>query len=58
MTVEEKVKQMVGTPPHEDVEKMESEIRDHHVDSVHFGGTPHNIPEKKAKLANTAPSRR
>lgn len=54
MTLEEKVGQMVGTPPHEDIELMESEIRDHHVGSVHFGGTPHNTPEAKAKLANAA----
>lgn len=54
MTLEEKVGQMVGTPPHEDIEVMESEIRDHHIGSVHFGGTPHNTPEKKAKVANAA----
>lgn len=54
MTVAEKVGQMVGTPPHEDVESLKSEIRDHHVGSVHFGGTPHNTPEKKAQVANEA----
>lgn len=54
MTVEEKVGQMVGTPPHEDVSEMKSEIRDHHVGSVHFGGTPHNTPEAKAEIANEA----
>ncbi|ESP87067.1 glycoside hydrolase family 3 N-terminal domain-containing protein [Candidatus Halobonum tyrrellensis] len=54
MTLEEKVGQMVGTPPHEDVAEMESEIRDHHVGSVHFGGTPHNTPEAKAEVANAA----
>jgi beta-glucosidase len=54
MTVEEKVGQMVGTPPHEDVAEMKAEIRDHHVGSVHFGGTPHNTPDKKAEVANEA----
>lgn len=54
MTLEEKAGQMVGTPPHEDVDEVRSEIRDRHVGSVHFGGTPHNTPEKKARLANEA----
>jgi len=54
MTLEEKVGQMVGTPPHEDVGELRSEIRDHHVGSVHFGGTPHNTPEAKAEVANEA----
>lgn len=54
MTIEEKVGQMVGTPPHEDVAEMKSEIRDHHVGSVHFGGTPHNTPKEKAEVANEA----
>lgn len=54
MTVAEKVGQMVGTPPHEAVDELSSQIRDHHVGSVHFGGTPHNTPEEKAKVANEA----
>lgn len=54
MTIAEMVGQMVGTPPHEDVEEMKTEIRDHHIGSVHFGGTPHNTPEQKARVANEA----
>ena len=52
MTVAEKVGQMVGAPPHEDVSELKDEIRDHHVGSVHFGGTPHNTPRAKAEMAN------
>lgn len=52
MTIEEKVGQMVGTPPVEDVETLTTEVRDHHIGSIHFGGTPHNTPEKKARVAN------
>lgn len=54
MSVPEKVGQMVGTAPHADVSELTAEIRDHHIGSVHFGGTPHNTPEAKAKLANEA----
>ncbi|MFC4986890.1 glycoside hydrolase family 3 N-terminal domain-containing protein [Saliphagus infecundisoli] len=54
MTVAEKIGQMVGTPPHEAVDELNAQIRDHHVGSIHFGGTPHNTPEKKAKVANEA----
>lgn len=52
MTLEEKVGQIVGTPPDKDRELLKSEIQDHHVGSVHFGNTPYNTPEKKAKIAN------
>jgi len=54
MTLREKVGQMVGTPPHADLSELWSEIRDHHVGSVHFGGTPHNTPRAKAEMANEA----
>jgi len=52
MTLREKVGQMVGTPPHADLSELRSEIRDHHIGSVHFGGTPHNTPRAKAEMAN------
>lgn len=52
MTIFEKVGQMVGTPPHGDLFETKAEIRDHHIGSIHFGGTPHNTPVAKARLAN------
>ncbi|MFB6119966.1 MAG: glycoside hydrolase family 3 N-terminal domain-containing protein [Halobacteriaceae archaeon] len=52
MTVPELVGQMVGTPPHADVDRLVAEVADHHLGSVHFGDTPHNTPRAKAEVAN------
>jgi len=52
MTVPELVGQMVGTPPHADVDRLVEEVTEHHLGSVHFGDTPHNTPRRKAEVAN------
>ena len=52
MTVEEMVGQLVGIPAREDVSAVSQEIVAHHLGSCHFGTTPHNTPERKAKFAN------
>lgn len=52
MTLAEKVGQMVGVPPSEDVEAVREAVLDHHIGSVHFGGTPHNTPGEQARFAN------
>ncbi|PSQ02170.1 glycosyl hydrolase [Halobacteriales archaeon QS_5_68_33] len=52
MTVAEKVGQMVGVPPSGDLAAVREAVVDHHVGSVHFGGTPHNTPGEQARFAN------
>ena len=52
MTVPELVGQMVGVYPHEDVDRVVSAVTDHHVGSVHFGGTPHNTPRAMVDLVD------
>ncbi|MFB6140208.1 MAG: glycoside hydrolase family 3 N-terminal domain-containing protein [Halosimplex sp.] len=52
MTVAEKVGQVVGVPALADVEEAKAAVTDHHVGSVHFGGTPHNTPREKAAFVN------
>ncbi|MFB6135684.1 MAG: glycoside hydrolase family 3 N-terminal domain-containing protein [Halobacteriaceae archaeon] len=52
MTHEELVGQLVGIPPYEDVERAKAAVTDHHIGSVHFGGTPHNTPAEKAAYVN------
>jgi len=52
MTVPELVGQMVGMPPSADVDEVIEAVREHHIGSVHFGGTPHNTPAAKAAFAN------
>mgnify|MGYP000680990187 CR=1 FL=1 len=52
MTVEEKVGQIVGVPALADVDRAKAAVTDHHVGSVHFGGTPHNTPAEKAEFVN------
>ncbi|WP_459194308.1 glycoside hydrolase family 3 N-terminal domain-containing protein [Halosimplex sp. J119] len=52
MTVAEKVGQVVGVPALADVEQAKTAVTDHHVGSIHFGGTPHNTPAEKAEFVN------
>ncbi|MEF8852371.1 MAG: glycoside hydrolase family 3 N-terminal domain-containing protein [Haloarculaceae archaeon] len=52
MTVDEQVGQMVGTPPSADFAEVREAVVDHHVGSVHFGGTPYNTPAEQAAFAN------
>ncbi|WP_436922986.1 glycoside hydrolase family 3 N-terminal domain-containing protein [Halosimplex amylolyticum] len=52
MTVAEKVGQIVGVPALADVDEAREAVTDHHVGSVHFGGTPHNTPAEKAEFVN------
>jgi len=54
MTLAEKVGQMVGTPPVVDVDELTDDIAEHHLGSVHFGGTPHDTPAEMARVANAA----
>jgi beta-glucosidase len=52
MTVPELVGQMVGAPPREDADRLRTELREHHIGSIHFGGTPYNTPTAKAGFLN------
>jgi beta-glucosidase len=52
MTVAEKVGQVVGVPALADIDEARTAVTDHHVGSVHFGGTPHNTPAEKAEFVN------